>query len=222
MYSGVFKTVRLHRYYTMKNCFFLLVLSFLGVSSIDAQPAAPVRTDTQSVTGAWARLEVTNGDSVFVMTLRPVRIAVPRNFKDRDEQNLYYRYRYAARTVYPYALQAIALYDELSQETQDMSRRQRRRYIRKEHHELKEDFTEQMKNLTKTQGMVLIKMIEKQVGKPFYDIVRETRGGFTATYWNGLGKLYGYDLKAGYQKGADTLLDDVFLDYDFGDPLMGI
>jgi hypothetical protein len=79
-----------------------------------------------------------------------------------------------------------------------------------------------MKNLTKTQGMVLIKMIEKQLGKPFYEIISETRGGFTATYWNALGKFYGYDLKAGYKTGADPLLDEVFLDYDFGDPFMGM
>ena len=40
----------------------------------------------------------------------------------------------------------------------------------------------------------------------------------TATYWNALGKLWGYDLKEGYVPGNDLLLDDVLLDYDFGDP----
>lgn len=182
----------------------------------------PARTDTLSVTGAWARMEIEGKDTTFAMSLRPVRIVSPRKFKDRDEQNLYYRYKYAARTVYPYAIQAIALYDEVTQQTQDMSKRQRRRFIRHEHKELKEDFTEQMKNLSRTQGMVLIKMIEKQVGKPFYQVISETRGGFTATYWNTLGKLYGYDLKEGYKVGADPLLDETFLDYDFGDPFMGM
>ena len=75
-----------------------------------------------------------------------------------------------------------------------------------------------MKNLSKTEGKVLIKMIESQLDKPFYDIIKSTRGTVTAAYWNTLGKLNGYDLKQGYEVGEDPLLDDVLLDYDFGNP----
>ncbi|MBU6340207.1 MAG: DUF4294 domain-containing protein [Bacteroidetes bacterium] len=194
--------------------FFLLSCCFWSVPAF-----AQVRPDTTAgPVGAWARMEVTNGDTIFDMSLRPVRIAQARKFKDLDEQVLYNRYKYAARKVYPYALQALALYDEVHQNTQDMNRRQRRRYVRHENKELKEDFTEQMKQLSKTQGKVLIKMIEKELHMPFYELLRETRGGFTAMYWHNFGKLYGYDLKEGYREGADPLLDEVFLDYDFGDP----
>lgn len=194
--------------------FFLLSCLFWSVAAF-----AQVRPDTSAgPVGAWARMEVSNGDTIFNMALRPVRIWQPRKYKDLDEQNQYNRYKYAARKVYPYALQAIALYDEIANETQDMSRRKRKRFIRQEHKELKEDFTEQMKQLSKTQGKVLIKMIEKELNKPFYEIVRDTRGGFTALYWHNLGKLYGYDLKEGYKPGAEPMLDEIFLDYDFGDP----
>jgi len=76
-----------------------------------------------------------------------------------------------------------------------------------------------MKNLSKTEGKVLVKMIERELEMPFYDVIRSTRGGTTATYWNTLGKLWGYDLKEGYRPGDDPLLDEVFIDYDFGEPL---
>lgn len=189
-------------------------LALSGCFYLRAQQPA----DTTAPKGAWARLEVENGDSTFVMALRMFKVAARRNFKDFTEQRQYYLYMRAARKVYPYALQAIDLYDEIETETQDMNKRQRRRYLRHEHKELKEDFKEQMKNLSRTEGKVLIKMIEKEVGKPFYDILKETRGGFTASYWNNLGKLWGYDLKDGYRPGADPLLDEIFLDYDFGQP----
>ena len=166
--------------------------------------------------GAWARMEVENGDTVFVMSLRLHRVASKRQFKDFSEQRQYYLYTRAARRVYPFAVQAIDLYNEIQQETQDMRKGQRRRFIRKEHHELKEDFKEQMKNLSKTEGKVLIKMVERQLDKPFYDIIRDTRGGGTAAYWHQLGKIWGYDLKDGYHLGADGLLDEVLIDYDFG------
>lgn len=174
--------------------------------------------NTRMPQGAWARLEVENGDSTFIMSLNLVRVVARRHFKNFAEQRQYYLYLRAARKVYPYALQAISLYEEIEAETKDMNKRQRRRYLRKEQKELKEDFKEQMKKLSRTEGKVLIKMVEKETDKSFFDLIKETRGGLTATYWHNLGKLWDYDLKAGYQPGTDPLLDEIFLDYDFGRP----
>ncbi|MBL7780858.1 MAG: DUF4294 domain-containing protein [Saprospiraceae bacterium] len=184
-----------------------------------AQVTFTTNTDTTQQLGAWARMEIVNGDTTFVMSLRPVRITARWKFSDLQQQRQYYLYIRAAKKVYPYALQAVGLYEEIQDQTDEMNKRQRRRYIRHEHKELKDDMKDQLTNLTKTEGRVLIKMIEKQLHKPFYTIVRETRGGATATYWHQLGKIWGYDLKEGYIPGADPLLDAVFIDYDFGDPL---
>lgn len=193
----------------------LFLFTLIVAAPVLAQSS--VSGDTLPQGGAWARMEVENGDTTFVMSLWPVRISARRHFKDRDEQNLYYRYVRAARKVYPYALQAIELYEEIQEETADMSKKQRRRFIRREHKELKEDFKEKMKNLSKTEGKVLIKMIERQLDRPFYDLIKETRGGATATYWQTMGRFWGYNLKDGYSPGAEPLLDDALLDYDFGE-----
>lgn len=189
----------------------IFCLSFLSLSiSLSAQSV-----DTMP-RGAWARMEVKDGDTIFDMTLNLYRLSSKRTFKDFTEQRQYYLYTRAARKVYPYALEALELYNEIADNTEDMNRRQRRRYVRHEHKELKEDMKDQMKNLSRTEGKVLIKMIESQVHKPFYDLIKDTRGAATATYWQTLGKMWDYDLKQGYQPGADLLLDEVFIDYDFG------
>lgn len=196
----------------MKN--WILVLSL----SIAAWPLF-AQTPDSLPQGAWARMEVENGDTTFVMSLQLHRVSSKRQFKDFAEQRQYYLYYRAARRVYPYAVQAIDMYNDIQLETQDMGKGKRRRYIRREHKELKEDLTDQMKKLTRTEGKVLIKMIERQLDKSFYDVVRETRGGFTATYWHQMGKIWDYDLKDGYRLGADGLLDEVLLDYDFGEAI---
>ncbi|TNE52625.1 MAG: DUF4294 domain-containing protein [Bacteroidetes bacterium] len=197
----------------------LYILILAACAPVFAQPGSPSDpAELPAPQGAWARLEVLNGDSTFVMALRLVKVAARRKFSNFAEQRQYYLYMRAARKVYPYALQAIDLYDEIAQETQQLNKRQRKRYIRKEHKELKEDFKEQMKKLSRTEGRVLIKMVEKELGEPFFDIIRDTRGSFTANYWHNLGKFWDYDLKEGYVEGADPLLDEVFLDYDFGHP----
>lgn len=202
----------------MKLRLFFLFFCATATRGLAQSPATAPLDTLPAPSGAWARLEVDHGDSTFIMALRLVKVADRRIFKDFAEQRQYYLYMRAARKVYPFALQAIDLYDDIQSETADMSKRQRRRYIRHEHHELKDDFKDQMKNLSRTEGKVLIKMIEKEVGKPFYDLIRETRGGVTAAYWHNLGKMWGYDLKDGYRTGADPLLDEIFLDYDFGQP----
>lgn len=188
---------------------------FAGLACSPALIAQSIPADTLP-RGAWARMEVENGDTVFVMSLQVHRVTDRRKFKDFSEQRQYYLYYRAAKRVYPYAVQAIDMYNEILEETEDMNKRKRRRFIRHEHKELKEDFKERMTNLSKTEGKVLIKMIERELDKPFYDVIRETRGGMTATYWNQLGKIWGYDLKEGYSLGKDGLLDEVLIDYDFG------
>ncbi len=192
----------------MKNWIFVLpvfLTVFLSAQSVDTLPR-----------GAWARMEVTDGDTIFDMTLNLHRVRSKRTFKDLAEQRQYFLYTRAAKKVYPYALEALDLYGEIAESTEDMNSRQRRRYVRHEHKELKEDLKNQMKSLSRTEGKVLIKMIESQVHQPFYDLIRETRGGATAAYWHTLGKMWDYDLKQGYSRGADPLLDEVFIDYDFG------
>jgi hypothetical protein len=191
---------------------------FLLLTLLAAAQTPEASNGQTQPTGGWARLEIENGDSVYVMSLRPVKVTDRRKFKDFDEQRQYFLYMRAAKKVYPYAVQALALYDDINTETADMNKRQRRRYVRNEHKELKEDFQDQMKNLSKTEGKVLIKMIERELNEPFYTVIQETRGSVTAVYWHNLGKIWGYDLKQGYEKGYDPLLDDVLIDYDFGHP----
>lgn len=187
----------------------------LGIVALFTPAMSAQTTDTLR-SGGWARLEVTGEDSIYVMSLNPVRVLGRRFFKDFSEQRQYYLYFRAARKVYPYAIQAVNLYKEIETETQEMRKGQRKRYIKKQNNELKDEFKEQLKNFSRTEGKVLIKMIEREVGKPFYQVISETKGGMTAMYWHNLGKIWGYDLKDGYRTGADPLLDEILTDYDFG------
>jgi hypothetical protein len=192
-----------------------LIFSILFIFPFFASSQNAAKKDSIPSRGAWALMEVVDGDTIFNMTLLQVKVSARRTFKDQQEQRQYWLYRRAAVKVYPYAVQAIELYEDLQAQTEGMSKRKKKKYIRHENKELKDDFKDQLKNLSRTQGAVLIKMIERQVGKPFYDVITETRGSMTAMYWHNLGKIWGYDLKDGYQEGKDPLLDEVLIDYDF-------
>lgn len=154
------------------------------------------------------------GDTLVLASLDNVSVSSPRMFSDRDEYNRYRRYRSYAVKVYPYAVEAVRIFREVEDATNDLKKRKRNKYIRQLHHELKDEFSDPLKKLTKTQGMILVKMIEKEVDTPMYELIRGLRNGFTAFKWNLVGGLNGYSLKDGYIRGEDHILDMVLDDFD--------
>lgn len=154
------------------------------------------------------------GDTLIVADLDDVSISSPKEFASREDYLKYRRYRKYAAKVYPYAVEAVKLFREVEYATNNMPDRKRRKYVKQLHKDLKRDFTDPLKNLTKTQGMVLLKMIEKELEVPTYDLIKDLRNGITASYWNTMGGLFGHDLKEGYKEGQDPILDAVLSDMD--------
>ncbi len=191
---------------------------FLGECLL-AQGLRSSRPDTLSSQGGWVRREIIEGDTFYLSTLRTIKIAGPRTYKNRSERDLLARYRRYAAHVYPYAMQAIELYEEVEASKASQGKRAHRRFVRSQKKIMREDFEDKLKSLYKTEGMILIKMIERQTSSSCYDIIRETRGSLVATYWQNLAKIWGFDLKEGYRLGMDPLLDEVLLDYDFGEAI---
>jgi hypothetical protein len=160
-----------------------------------------------------------NGDTVYVADdLTTVSLTSPRKFKSVDEYNRYRKYLRYAAIVYPYAKEAIAVFNQLNQETEEMRKGKRKRYARKLQKDLDDKFEKPLKSLTKTQGKILVKMIERELDTPLYDLIKTYRGGMTAGYWNTMSKFWGYDLKHGYMEGEDPILDAVLEDFILQQP----
>lgn len=155
-----------------------------------------------------------NGDTILVAKLDDVSITSPRTFANKDDYKTYLRYRRYAPIVYPYAKQAIRIFRETEMATQEMNKGKRKRYIKKLQKQLKEEFEEPLKKLTKTQGYILQKMIERETGTSLHSSIKDLRGGFTAGYWSTFSRMFGYKLKEGYIEGNDTILDAVLDDFD--------
>ncbi len=153
------------------------------------------------------------GDTLILASLEGVSVSSFREFED-DEYKKYLRYRRYAAKVYPYAVEAIKLFRELEMETSDMKKGQKRKHIKRLHKDLKEQFTDPLKKLTKTQGLILVKMIEKELDTPMYFLIKDLRNGLTARYWSIVGGVFGHKLREGYIIGEDPILDAVLNDFD--------
>ena len=196
----------------MKKLVVSTILALLAFVQIYAQEDRyeKVEIDGQLLT----QMITPEGDTLLVADLEDVTVTSPRNFESREDYLTYMKYRRYAVKVYPYAKDAIRIFKEVDYATREMKDRERKKYIKQLGKELKEEFEDPLKNLTKTQGRILITMIERHLDTPMHDLIKGLRGGLSASYWSTTGRFFGYKLREGYIEGDDPILDAVLQDFD--------
>jgi len=193
---------------------FFLLFSGFGKALLFAQSTDSLRTEVMYINGQRVQALITESDTLFLAQMDSIQISSPRKFDSREDYLLYLRYKKYAAKVYPYAKRAVKIYREAEYVTRMMDKRSRKKHLKRLQKELEEDFEQPLKKLTKTQGRILVEMIEKELEIPLYDLIKETRGTFLASYYTGLGTMFNYNLKEGYIKGKDELMDIVLQDFD--------
>ena len=194
------------------NISFLLLL--IGLNAVNAQENQE-RKEKITIDGHLVTVLITEtNDTIMIADLEDVAITTPRDFADRDEYRKFLKYRRYAAKVYPYAVDAIRIFRDSEEAYYTMKRSKRKKYFKRLQKEMNKEFKEPLKKLTRTQGKILVKMIEKELDTPMYTLLKNLRGTVTAAKWNGLGKIYGYSLKSGYVVGDDEIMDIVLKDFD--------
>ncbi len=149
--------------------------------------------------GSTVTARVHNGDTLIVMELAPVSVIAPREFGSRREEWRYNRLVRNVKIVYPYAQLAGAMFREYSEKIQELETdRERRAFTEQAEQELLDRFEDDLRRLTFSQGLILIKLVDRETQHTSYDIVREFRGVFRAFFWQSIGRLFGFDLKTEY------------------------
>lgn len=199
--------------------FILFAVSLLCVvnSQYGQKPVLEVKhTETRiTIEGrVYPAIITETGDTLILADLDNISVTALRKFANDEEYRKYLRFRNYALKVYPYAKEAIRIYRELEYASAHLSKREKKKKLKELEKQLTDEFEEPLKNLTKLQGKIMIKMIEKEINRPVYYLIKEIKGGFNAFYWHQFSKLYSYDLKEGYNKGDYPVLDAVLQDFD--------
>lgn len=148
-----------------------------------------------SITG----FDVEGADTIPVVTLDEVRVYT-KHFANKDEEHAFNRLRNNTYKVYPYVQTAVKLYYEMQNDLAAIDKkRQQKNYINEKEKELREKFEKDIRNLTKSQGHILIKLINRETGNNCYKIVKDMKGPVVAFFWNMAGKMYDHDLKEEYK-----------------------
>ena len=107
---------------------------------------------------------------------------------------------------------------EVEKEVAGMTKRERKKRMKLLEKEIKQEYTGDLKKMTFTQGRILIKLLDRETGDVSYDIVAAFRGKFTAWFFQGIAKMFDYDLKSEYQpKGKDKLIESIVVRIERGE-----
>lgn len=177
----------------------ILILFFLFPWSIKGQQ------------GQAYRAEIFEGDTLPVVKLAPVYIVSMKKFKSKKEQRKYSRLVRYVKKVYPYAKLAgkkLQEYDTLLKNAK--TDRERTKLMKRAEKELRNEYEGKLRKFTIGQGKILVKLIDRETSHTSYELLKLLRSGFYASVWQGLGKLFSYDLKVHYDpKGADRKIEQI-------------
>ncbi len=165
------------------------------------------RGKNDTIPVALTRIE---GELIPWIPLSDVFVFEKRLFKDPVDRAKFYRLRYNVLRVLPYARFARERYEQLQRDLATASgRRDQKRLNRTFEKEIKDMFNREIKELTITQGKILVKLIDRETGTTSYDLVKQLKGGFTAFFYQSIARVVGHDLKDEYDPQQDRDIESI-------------
>ena len=164
--------------------------------------------------GYWHQeWSIEQGDSIPMIHSLPVYV-----FSRPVDLRRYRRLVDAVKKVYPIAQIAKKRMAEMEDELCRLpTKKEQKAYIKQVYNENKEEYTPVLKHMTRTQGRVLLKLIDRETEYTAYEVLKEFRGGFVAGFWQGVSRVFGQNLKSEYDReGEDRMIEQIVVYYEAG------
>ena len=193
-----------------KYIFWLGVL-FFSIPQVNAQVK---EKDNSGIT----RAVIEGNDTIPMIEIPEVRI-----YQRQDLEYLYLKRRYRrlirnVKKAYPYAKIAGKELKELDMRLATIeNEKEKKAFIEKAEKEIMDQFQKEVKRLTVTQGIILVKLIDRETGRTSYQVIKDLRGGIPAFFWQGIARIFGNNLKAEYDPiNEDRIIEDIVLGIEAG------
>ena len=113
----------------------------------------------------------------------------------------------------PYAKLAADRLTEMNRVLDSLPKKsQKRKYTRRIQNYIEDEFTEELKKLTRTEGQILVKLIHRQTGETTFSLVKEYRSGWRAFWYNNTARMFNISLKKEYDPvnvQEDYVIEDI-------------
>lgn len=158
------------------------------------------------------------GDTIAVMNLKPVYVFAPLKFKNEKQRQEYSKLVRDVRIAYPYSKMITAAIVETYEYMQSMpTDKERDKYMNDVQKYMMDEYKPKMKKMTKNQGKILIKLVDRQCNTSSYNIVKALVGSFKAGVYNAFASLFGNSLKTEYDPdGKDAAIEAIVTQLEQG------
>ena len=178
-----------------KKHFSILFLCF--ISSLSYSQVTEIEQDSTEI-----QYIIVEGDTIPREAIQLDEVVVLPNlsFKDKETRIKYLILKRKTKKVYPYAKLAAERLIALNERLANLkTNRQRKRYAKVIQKYIEEEFSAELKKLTRTEGQILVKLIHRQTGKTTFQLIKELRNGWRAFWFNNTAKLFDISLKKAFE-----------------------
>lgn len=202
----------------MRRVFVILFLIAAAAIASAQQDSLKQKTDTLPERFYILQNVERDGEKLPEMEIKEVTIQGKGKPQTSFQYWRYERLVYNVKRVYPYALIVKDKLKEVNDELAGLpDDRERKKYIKNIEKEVFRDYEDDMRNMTFSQGKLLIRLIDRETENTSYDLIREYRGNLSASFWQGIARIFGTNLKEEYDPyGDDFLIERIVKEIELG------
>jgi len=155
--------------------------------------------------------DIKKQDTSVQVFVDEIIILPKRIFKNEKEKIKYTKLMYNVKKVYPYAKIVNEIYSEIELElSKTNSKKDQKTYIKEKEKELTDKFEGVIREMTYTQGRILIKLVDRETGNTTYEVVKELKGSVNAFFWQSVALLFDSNLKLEYNPDdEDKMIEEI-------------
>lgn len=199
------------KFFSFATTIYMVLMSFVTFGQTPGNTFIKGKNDT--ITVALTRVD---NEMIPWLPAEEVTITATRIFKSPEDRMRFNRLRYNVLKVLPYAKFAKMRYAKLQFDLASTPKKRDQKILVKAFEiEIKNMFNSQIKNLTITQGGILIKLIDRETGTSSYDLLKDMKGGFNAFFYQSVARVFGNNLKNKYDPDEDHDIEDIIKSYPY-------
>lgn len=145
-----------------------------------------------------------DGEDRLMLVLAEVKVFPPLKFKNKKEEEFYWRTVRDVKKALPYAKLICETLIETYEYIETFpTQKEREDHLKKMEGAVFEQYKPALKKFTKGQAQMLIKLINRETNQSSYNILKAFLGSFRAGFWQTFGRFFGVNLKTTYKPDKD-------------------
>lgn len=189
-----------------------LLLSGAGGEAFAQEEEPELRVKVKAYEG-YTHIIDQYGDTCRLTYIREIVVFPPLKFKNKKEEQFYWRTVRDVRKTLPYAKLAFATLCETYEYIQTIpDKKERERHLKTLEKDIFQQYKPVVKKMTKTQGKVMLKLINRETDQTGFNIVKAFLGSFRAGFWQTFGRFFGINMRVGFhpeKNKEDAIIDRV-------------